>query len=429
MNENPEGTPNPLNPNPGVAPVQPTPAAPDPQPMPAEQPVVSEPVIAPAQPVAPEPTQMKQPVATEPAAPAPVSTRPKKTGLIVATVLFFVAIIAGITAAIVILNPFGNKVDAVPAAIAKLFSNEAPSNVSLSGKISLVSNDEDSPISMLAIDFKAGVKSATLENYTNATVMATFNDDSEFTFNADEIMTSDGDLYLRLSNIAEALGDYQATTRQAEVIMPQPGETVLDFIGVFEVIDDEWIRIPGSQFSSLTDVADVEGPTQCLIDAAGKLGEYGSDFVTLYKNNPFITYSTDNLKITQKTNQLYLLGFDAEKLTGFINGMSNLGFMNELLACMDETAVNQHVTVSQVQSIIDLLPTIYTEIDDDNNFTRVYLKVAAPEGESEATADISLSYPSNISIEEPEVYIDINDVLSQLLTMFYNQDDIDFVTE
>ena len=40
MNENPEGTPNPLNPNPGAAPMGTEPVAPAPEPMPKEQPVL-----------------------------------------------------------------------------------------------------------------------------------------------------------------------------------------------------------------------------------------------------------------------------------------------------------------------------------------------------------------------------------------------------
>lgn len=468
MNENPEGTPNPLNPNPGATPMGTEPVAPAPEPMPKVQSVTPQPAQQ-----SPQPAPSAQPVASEPqaepivAAPTTEVTmdsapaKPKKTGLIIAIVLFVVAIIAGVAATIIVLNPFGSKKDAVPAAISKLFSGDAPSNVSMNGKITLVPNNETIPVTSLVVDFKAGVKNSSFENYVNATVTATFTDENEFTFNADEVRTAGGDLYLRLSNIAEVLSnlrdlateqnclndetgesncveeiDYEATDcvegegcEEIDAIMLQPDESVFDFLEAFEAVDNEWVRVPGSSFSFLTDIADVGGPTQCLVEAAGKMSEYGKDFTDLYKNNPFITYSTDNLKIAQKNSQLYLLGFDADKMAGFINGMSNYGFMNEMLACMGDVAVNEEVTPSNLQEIISSLPTIYVEIDDNDNFTRVYLTVDSSDGTMGVTADISLAYPASISVEEPEVYIDINDVLSQSLTMFYNQDDVNFITE
>lgn len=454
MNENPEGTPNPLNPNPEAAPVAPEPVAPVAEQAMAE-PTVGEQTASLAEPVA-QPTQPVQPDNK------PVAVgKPKKTGLIIAIVLFILAIATGVTAALIVLNPFGGNKDAVPAAMAKLMSGDAPKLVAMEGNIKLTSSNEESPVSALAIKFQTGLNGNTKDNYATAIVTATFKDSSELTFNADEIGTANGDLYLKLSNIAEALNNYEPATVQVtdcedgeetekcidyveiecdeededcdeediDVIMPEPADSILDFIGVFEVIDDEWVRIPSSDFSNVTDLVSVDMPTQCLIDAAGNLQEYGSNFATMYSENPFINYTTDDLKIAQKKDTLYQLKFDADKLAGFINSMNNSGFMNEMLACMGGQATNEEVSASDLQGILAVLPEIYVEIDNDNNFTRVYLALTSEDGQTSVTADLSLSYPANITIQEPEVYIEMNEVLSRLFTMFYGEDVYDFTMQ
>jgi len=475
MNENPGGTPNPLNPNPApVQPLGPQPAAPaaPAQPIPAApaNPVTSPEVNMPVEPATPagaaEPTASAVPAT--PVAPAELTmqTEPKdsivepkkksKKGPVIALVVLLIALICGgVAAAIVFLNPFAKK-DAVPAAIAKLMSGDAPQNVSMNGKVTMTM--EGGLASSLTINFTAGLNNATMGNYASATVTAGLIDGSEFTFSADEVHVEDGDFYLKISGLADAINDYKPPLldydAETNCIGDESGETnclteddilstdcvtdefgdvscvydgdftssILGFASVFEVIDDEWIRIPGSSFSNVTDLATLDQPTQCLIDAAGELGNYGSNFATLYNNNPFITYSTENLKITQKKDTLYKLGFNTNELAGFINGLGNSGFMNEMFACMNGEAIStgQEVTASDLSEIVAMLPTIYVEIDDDDNFTRVYLTVSSDD--ATATADISLSYPSTITIEEPESYIELNEILTNVLTVLYGQD-------
>ena len=203
-------------------------------------------------------------------------------------------------------------------------------------------------------------------------------------------------------------------------------DSILEFFGVFEVIDDEWIKIPMSDFSNVSDLVQVNMPTQCLIDASEKLSEYSNTIAELYNKNQFINYTTDGLKVAQKKDTLYQLKFDADKLTAFINSISNSGFANELLACMGGQATNLDIPVESVEQIVDVLPEIYVEIDGQDNFTRVYLTLSTPDGNTSVTADLSLSYPTELNIKEPDVYIDINEVLSRLLTMFYGEDVYDF---
>ena len=484
MNENPEGTPNPLNPVQGAAPEgqapvneadateQPSSAEPAAeQPVPAEQPVVAEQPV-PAEPAMEQPLPAEQPVqevaealeaveaVADNGAPMKIEAdkKPKKTGLIIAIIFLVVAIIGGVAAALVVLNPFAKATDAVPAAISKLLKGEVPKNVTINGTTFLSSGDPNSQFKSLAMVFNANINNQTNENYANAKITAELADGNGFGFEADEVHTAGGDLYLKLSNVYGELLEYYGddvqssdvtdctgegvdcvnltetveancdsssescalTTTTTTTEMPT-GESLLDYIGVFDVINDEWIRIPNSNFSSVTDLAEINMPTQCLVDAAGKLNTYGKDLASAYDKNQFIEYSTDDIWLVANGDPIYRLSFNNDKLAGFINSMNNSGFINELLACVGGTATNMKVNGDDLAMITSYLPTIFVEINDNNDFTRVYLSVSTPDGLTSAAADLSFSYPANISIDEPASYIDINQALSMVLTNFLQQ--------
>ena len=364
-----------------------------------------------------------------------------KVGIIIAALLLLVAIGAAV-AAILIINPFKTS-DRVPAAISKLMSG-APEKVALTGTITATPSDETSPVSSLEVVFGSGIDNKNGENYVNATVTATMADESEFTFDASEVHTADGDLYLKLTGIKDALDNYKppilnttgevttetncetnesGATNCETVTTTIPTSTILESLGVFEVIDDEWIRIPASTFSNTTDVINIEPTTMCLIGVAGKLNEYGSDFVAKYNANPFVTYSTENLALKAKKDTLYRLSFNTDKLAAFINSMSGSGFANALNACTGQAATLNDLTADNVASITKMLPAIYVEVDDKDNFTRVYLSMLTDP--ATATADITISYPTSITITEPESYLDYSTVLNQLLTQFYQTPIVD----
>ncbi len=409
---------------------------------PTSEPVATAPDTAPAEPTAPAadatPTTDATPVA------ATSEEKPKKkTGLIVGICAFVALVCAGV--AIALLYPFGGskQSDRVPMALAALFSEGAPKNVEAKGTVTLYQKENASalPISSIVIDFDTKVNATEAVNTADADVRVVFTDETEFSFKAHEIHTEDGDLYLKLSELADGIDKYIEENSSKSVTdceiddidayidcMSESVEdeeslsfyfTLLNDLGVIDVIDDEWILIPASEFSTVEDLTSINAPTQCLIDALGTVSEYSDNLVNDYNNNPFITYSTEGLSLTKKKNTLYKLGVDDEKLAGFMNNMGNYGFVNEINACMDDDAINTNVNASDLAKTINALPTTYVEIDDNNMFTRVYLKADSNDGTSTATADIDLSYPTSINIEEPGEYIDLNDLLSEVLTIFY----------
>lgn len=491
MNENPEGTPNPLNPNPAPtgpaaapagsmgAPATPAtpamPATPAPtQPSVSATPVTPQPTQPVAQPVTNtipvnrpavgepiKPTTQAQPMrparpAMTPATPV-VQEQPKpneepkgsvvepakkksKTSLIIILVVFFIALIGAAVAALVVFDPFGwfnGSDDRVPTAISKLFSEGAPTNVKMSGSITLSNNNKDASVSTIDVTFISEANTVSKAQSANASITATFADESEFTFEADEVHAEGGDLYLKLNDIAGALEDYrnnmlESTTNcevsdtdevncetTADETVGSSSLTMLEAMGIFETIDNQWVRISGNDFSTLSDVASVDSSAQCLIDAAGSLSTYNTDIAGAYKNNQFIEYSTENLTISKKKDNLYLLTINPSKFTNFVNSLSNSGFMNALYACTGAQASNGSISTNEVNQMLKSVPTIYVEVNDDNMFTRVYLKASSTDGNTSVIADISLSYPEKITITEPSEYIDLNTILTDLFSQFF----------
>lgn len=388
MNKNPAGTPNPLNP---VAPSEPIISTPV-----AERASQGEPRISGVNTATEEPeAEIKKPGAEKPA-----QKKSKKPVIITAIVLILLAIGAAV-AAILILNPFGTH-DAVPAAISKLFTSGMPENVKMSGTVTTFDNNKDSVSPSIMMNFSTEINTKTGENIADATVNATLPGSAEtLAFNVNEIHTQGSDLYLKLGGVA----------------------ALKDFSAVFETIDDEWIKIQDSEFSGVSSMVPTNTDVTCLIDAAGKLGQYGNDFVAIYNANSFVEYSTADINIDRKSSPLYRLYFSPAKLAGFVNSLDGSGFANELMACAGETAVNEDVTEAEMIEVVKSIPTIYVEIDDKDNFTRVYLSVSSEDGLSGAVADISFEYPASaVKIEEPEHYITLGEFLAQLLTDFFGED-------
>ena len=452
MNENPEGTPNPLNPNPGETPTGAEPVTPVEQPATVDQPVPTEhPVeestssfdtMQPEQPT-PEPMAGASQASVDPlpssepvhdSSSVVVDKPKKKTGLIVAIILFIVAIAGGVAAALIVLNPFGAKKDAVATAISKLINGETPKLVKMDGAIDMSSNNSSSPLSSLSL--KLDFSGNTTSNNASVDITATLEGDTELSFRVDERML-EKNLYIRLSNISEALNNYMPMTDTKHCADYEDETdcietpTTLDIenpvtatLNLLRIIDNEWIQIPTSYLNSGSSSWMVGGgvQAQCLVDMSEKLND-GSEIAEIYNNNQFVGYTTDGLKVAQKNNTLYKLTFDAEKLAGFMNSVNDSEFAKELYSCMGARVTGTEITAEQASTVVDALPEVYVEINGDYYFTRLYMTMADSESNSNMKVDLSISYPESLEVSEPEQYIDLNEAISKLLN-YSNGDDV-----
>ncbi len=247
MSENPDGTPNPLNPTPTdeKAPeagdtnsseqLEPTEesleeekpetkAEAEPEEKPAEaveaekesskdsaQPM-PEPIEAEEK---PEPIKVdeakEQILSSEPELKGSVvepANKSKKGWLIALIALLAAGLIGGGAAAIVLLNPFGGGNGGggnndVNEAFLKLFSQEGRENVALSGDVTVSSSDRSTSYGILSakMTLDGGVNVKTLEEYATVDVSAKGYDGSSASLTIDQIHTAKGDNFVKFSNI------------------------------------------------------------------------------------------------------------------------------------------------------------------------------------------------------------------------------------
>ena len=221
MNENPEGTPNPLSqgsnlgpdPNDGTLDANPAePVAPGPTPVADE---MSE--FGGAEPVPPAGQPMVQPAnqinsldptgrPMEQAAPVVEQPKKKKTGLIVGVIIAVLALIGvGIAIAVAVTNM--NRTDAVAVAMQKLMNGETAANVGVDGTIDIAVNDPTSPISQIFIKLDSNLIASSLINASTATLTVTTRSGDSFDVEFKEVYAANGDLYFKIDGATAMLED------------------------------------------------------------------------------------------------------------------------------------------------------------------------------------------------------------------------------
>ena len=393
-------------------------------------------------------TRVETPVQNVPISAAPISETPelvardsivepakggnKKKVLIIGTiVLLIIAIICG--AAAVALMMTSTPGDRVSKAIEKLINGNMPSIVSVQGTIDSFSNAEDSAVSSSSIDFNGSFDVAYNTNTVSAKINTELATGDKVSIGIDELENKDGEVFFKIRGLDTLLGGetteenkltdcvngVEGTDNCLTVAGPvTSGEIVSAYSGLVSTIDDEWILVTGDFAENMEGIGLFDNSSTCLINALGTLPKYSKDIAQKYDASQFITYSTEKLDISKKKNPLYRLTIDSAKLTTFINSLSNNGFVNELNACAGNTATNTSVTTDMIDAIFVNLPTIYVEIDENYNFTRVYFKATTGEeaGSMTTTADLSLSYPAKLDVIAPDEYIDMSNLVNNLLT-------------
>lgn len=401
----------------------------------------------------------------------PVGGSKKKTALIASAIaLIMIAIICGVAAiAIVMMNNGGDR---VTKAIEKVLNGEVSSIVSVNGKITSTndlvdyddSTDDTSSALIIAplnsastvINFEGTFDTASSINDISASLALEYPDGAKASVDIYERKNSSGNVFFKvagLGSIVKAFGtgnsgsevlvydesgnesDSVVTTAcstdgseslQEDCLNSQTSSSMLGGLmtvygGLLESIDDQWILISEEFADEMGDLEIFDNSSTCTINAIKTLPKYTKDIINSYKANPFVTYSTENLGIAKKKNELYKLSFDNDKMSAFINSLNNNGFINELNACAGNVATNTQVTPAMLETITKDLPAVYAEIDDNNNFTRFYFKAGTASTTIEA--DINLSYPAEIKVSDPSDYIDMSTLLNSVMTTFLQSGD------
>ena len=403
MNENPGGSPNPLNPNPDVEPDTNN----NPQGINSEQFEPEEQIggsggvpqsgtdylssdetqKAELDPLARATEGLTDSTTADPTmrpmekVPIEESTTPpkkKKTGLLVGIAIATVLLICGgIVAAIMIMNANGG--DAVSQAIKKIAEGNAPANTAINGTINIVPKSTNSPVKgfKIAVDSKAASKS--MLNSTEVEVTATFQEGEEVSFNVDEVYAANGDLYLKLDGITDAIRDYSYLSTVTmnndfteeydsnciedengemnceadeieidcasdndedcvggteEPVFAEQDDTTLEMIeslsGLTSMLDGEWLRVPMEQIGQLTNTVGTNNGVACVANFMSEANKNNNSISSAYNKNAFITSTTEGVTIASKNNSpVYKVTIDTNKLEGFVNSVQDLEFVKD----------------------------------------------------------------------------------------------------
>ena len=472
MNENPG--PNPLAPNQStggapqpVQPMQPAQATQPTQPMQATQPATETASVM-VESLDPEGRPMEQVV------PAPEQPK-KKTGLIVGIIIAAVVLICGIVAAVVVMMNMNNKPDAVGAAITKLMSSEAPTNVAIDGTIDILPNSNDLPISRVSITLESGLAFGPNINTAAAVVTLVDNDGNDYSMEFNEVYASNGDLYLKIEGATAALEDsglldmlYEAASVQdcstdsygetycvdtllaepidcsdaegceadvltwdddlvygEEIDIDEPYGSSLGMLGamsdgildIIETVDGIWIRVSTEDMGFLTDGITSNSTISCVTSLVNDINTNSNSAIELYNKYPFYTSASEGIVVASKGNPIYKLGIDSKNFANFVNSINNAELTNDLYGCLGWNG-NVAITEEDVTEVAATLPEMYVEVDTNDNFTRFYAKSEVAGG-AETIVDLTFSYPTNINVSEPVEYTDLSDIIQEIMTSMF----------
>jgi hypothetical protein len=402
MNENPEGTPNPLNPAPAdeaktdTAPVEPAPAE--------------------ARAEAPAPAaEAPAPVSEEPAGTVVEPVKKKKTGLIVLIVILVLAIIGGVVAAILILNPFGNgngggsgggDKDAVSKAIVKLLSStEGPKKLGTKGTVEVTAGSASIPFKTIDATIDAGYDVETGKSSGDVTLGVAFSSTDETTIKLSEMLV-DKKLYLKATTDKEV----DTTDIDEDDETAQYSLMIASFINM---LGGKWISMSLTDATSGLPSGSTNETAQCLIEAMKDTSDTKIDLGGIYENNKFVTSSTDSLKISKKNDPLYKLGVDSEKAASFVNAVANELGSSDAAKCIDTTS-SEEVTAEQISEIVKELPDVYVEVNSDYNFTRFYTNYTASDESLGIKVDLTLNYNPTIEATAPSDSIKLEDLFRSM---------------
>ena len=269
----------------------------------------------------------------------------KKILAIGAIVLLMIAIICGAAAAAIFLVG-KNTDDRVGKAIERLLNGETSSIIAAQGTVDAVSNTDDSGIGDFNLDFNGTFDMRSSMNTISAKINTELAGGIKASISIDELKNEDGEAFFKVRGLDSLLGGAKTTnsedvtnltncinaTDTTNCLTVSGTATATDLVSVYsnliDVIDNQWILVSDDFGDTMGGLGFFDNSSACLANALGTLPQYSKDLAKKYEANQFITYSTDKLEISKKKNELYRLSFDDEKLTAFINSLSNNGFIN-----------------------------------------------------------------------------------------------------
>lgn len=415
----------------------------------------------------------------------------KKTGLIIGMVVsLFIAVGCGVAAVLIFMNN-GNREDPVAMAMSRVMNGEAPKNVGIDGTVSIEVEDQASPISDLEINLKGEMNTVSMMNSASATLTVNSrNGGDSMKYKLDEVYTANGDLYFKIGGMENIVTESGTTYLEEGVVATEESPTnstsakteellidclngpegtdcagvvesaiceegeegcsvtevptgeitpLLTTFSMLNMVDGEWIRVPlnSSEISSNGDTT--EGGLGCTASLVSGIRNNSRTVANIYGTYPFVMAAADQkTTIASAGNPVYQVIVDANGFADFASELKSSNALNDWTTCVGDK--NASATIESLVEAAGNLPEIYVEIDDNYNFTRLYLATeiwgeedCCPDGaeclracdeelKEAVTVDLNFTYPSSVDVSEPTEYRDLSDVMQGLFSEMYVTD-------
>ncbi|MBR5938975.1 hypothetical protein IKZ77_00250, partial [Candidatus Saccharibacteria bacterium] len=360
--------------------------------------------------------------------PAEKPKKKKKTGLIIGIIIaLLLAIGGGVVAAILLMN----SKDPVVSALEKLTGEQAPEKIKIDGQAKISINHPDSLVSEVNINLDGAMETKSSAKTMDADMELVLADGNKTSLKYSSISNLNDDLYLKIDGLSDmsekllSLSTAATMEESEELLNTLSDEEREEFMKIMEensqtqvpvmnTLEGEWIKTSTAEILSLmSGMAMTDGEMACDLGSLYDLSAMQNVVAEIYGKYPFLSSTTENVEIASKFDPVRKIVIDEEKLAGFINAYQSVLPESNIYGCLYE---NEPITTDGVSEMVSQLPDIYAEIDNNGNFTRVYMEMESDDGNATMMVDISISYPTTINIIEPIEYVNLMDVFQEMIT-------------
>ena len=324
-----------------------------------------------------------------------------KKGLIIG-IISAVVIAGGAVAAFFILNKGSSPETIALDAITKTIKRPAHD---INGKIEISSSAISAAGSATSNGVKVVLELEGKNHNLNASSSAALTikaaGASDFVFRFDEVLQSDGTIYIKPSDLTSFINSITSTYSQYLSAEPL-ASIVKDVKNLTTKISSNWWRI------SLPEVLEAFGMKNekfteeynCYVAVANKLvGEPGLNTIAdVYKEHQFLNVKKSDKGITSFTGDVYEATVNTDKLADFWNKYITSDQVKELSKCSSEEVATKTVSKDQLSSASG---TIFLDIDKDRNLNGIYLSeskdnysVSADLRIKDGSEDLAIAAPS-----------------------------------
>jgi hypothetical protein len=190
-------------------------------------------------------------------------------------------------------------------------------------------------------------------------------------------------------------------------------------VSIIEALDGVYLRVSADEMNLLKNQNAGNSDISCVTDLVSNLDKNTNSAIQLYNKYPFVQSSNEKIPVASKQNPIYQIWLDSDAFTNYVNEMQNTEIAKALYSCLkwDNKAT---ITNEDVMEITNEMPAIYAEVNENNEFTRLYMESDINDGAATATIDLGFSYPNNINVSEPVEYKDFAEHIQTIFKSMYN---------